>query len=138
LEYTDNDDTLLWFREDWMEKLNLKAPTTIAELEIILDKFKNENPDGLAAKDVFPLAVSLKNNTNTWMGSLDWLFGAYGSVEEQWNKDANGNLEYGSINPGAKNALAKLQEWMNKGYIHPDAALWDEGKSAEIWTKGNA
>ncbi|WP_261301962.1 extracellular solute-binding protein [Paenibacillus andongensis] len=138
LEYTDNDDTMLWLREDWMEKLNLTAPKTIADLENVMDKFKNQNPDGLAAKDVYPLAISLKNNTNTWMGGLDWLFGAYGSVEEQWNKDANGKLEYGSVNPGAKKALAKLQEWMNKGYIHPDAALWDEGKSAEIWTKGNA
>jgi putative aldouronate transport system substrate-binding protein len=138
MEYTDNDDTILWLREDWMQKLNLEAPKTIADLEVIMDKFKNENPDGLAAKDVYPLAVSLKNNTNTWMGSLDWLFGAYGTIEEQWNKDADGNLEYGSINPGAKQALAKLQEWMNKGYIHPDAALWDEGKSAEIWTSGKA
>ncbi|OCT11890.1 ABC transporter substrate-binding protein [Paenibacillus pectinilyticus] len=138
LEYTDNDDTMLWLREDWMEKLHLSAPKTIADLENVMDKFKNQNPDGLAAKDVYPLAISLKNNTNTWMGGLDWLFGAYGSVEEQWNKDASGNLEYGSVNPGAKKALAKLQEWMNKGYIHPDAALWDEGKSAEIWTKGNA
>ncbi|CAM4494168.1 putative aldouronate transport system substrate-binding protein [Paenibacillus endophyticus] len=138
LEYTDNDDTLLWLREDWMEKLNLEAPKTIADLDNILDKFKNENPDGLAAKDVYPLAISLKNNTNTWMGSLDWLFGAYGAVEEQWNKDADGNLEYGSVNPGAKQALAKLKEWMEKGYIHPDAALWDEGKTAEIWTNGKA
>lgn len=138
LEYTDNDDTLLWLREDWMEKLNLQAPKTIADLEIIMDKFKNENPDGLAPKDVFPLAISLKNNTNTWMGQLDWLFGAYGTIEEQWNKDADGNLEYGSINPGAKQALAKLSEWMEKGYIHTDSALWDEGKSAESWTKGAA
>ena len=138
LEYTDNDDTLLWLREDWMQKLNLEAPKTIAELEVIMDKFKNENPDGLAPKDVYPLAISLKNNTNTWMGGLDWLFGAYGTVQEQWNKDANGNLEYGSVNPGAKQALAKLKEWMGKSYIHPDTALWDEGKSAEIWTKGNA
>ncbi|QNK58632.1 ABC transporter substrate-binding protein [Paenibacillus sp. PAMC21692] len=138
MEYTDNDDTLLWLREDWMQKLKLEAPTTIAELEVIMDKFKNENPDGLAPKDVYPLAISLKNNTNTWMGGLDWLFGAYGAVQEQWNLDANGNLEYGSVNAGAKQALAKLQEWMNKGYIHPDSALWDEGKSAEIWTKGNA
>lgn len=138
MEYTDNDDTLLWLREDWMTKLNLEEPKTIADLEIIMDKFKNENPDGLAPNDVYPLAISLKNNTNTWMGGLDWLFGAYGSVQEQWNKDANGNLEYGSVNPGAKQALAKLQEWMEKGYIHPDAALWDEGKSAEIWTQGKA
>lgn len=138
LEYTNNDNTVLWFREDWMEKLNLQAPKTIAELEIIMDKFKNENPDGLAPKDVYPLALSLKNNTNTWMGQLDWLFGAYGTVQEQWNKDANGNLEYGSTHPGAKQALAKLKEWMDKGYIHTDAALWDEGKSAESWTKGQA
>ncbi|MFS0838955.1 ABC transporter substrate-binding protein [Paenibacillus sp. 1P03SA] len=138
LEYTDNDDTLLWLREDWMEKLNLQAPKTIADLEVIMDKFKNQNPDGLAPKDVFPLAISLKNNTNTWMGSLDWLFGAYGTIQEQWNKDASGNLEYGSTNPGAKEALAKLKEWMDKGYIHTDSALWDEAKSAESWTKGTA
>lgn len=138
LEYTDNDDTLLWLREDWMEKLNLEAPKTIADLENIMDKFKNENPDGLAPNEVFPLAISLKNNTNTWMGSLDWLFGAYGTIQEQWNKDADGNLEYGSINPGAKQALAKLSEWMEKGYIHTDSALWDESKSAESWTKGAA
>lgn len=138
MEYTDNDDTLLWLREDWMKKLNLQEPKTIADLEVIMDKFKNENPDGLAAKDVYPLAITLKNNTNTWMGGLDWLFGAYGSVQEQWNMDASGNLEYGSVNPGAKQALAKLREWMEKGYIHPDSALWDEGKAAELWTKGNA
>lgn len=136
LEYTDNDDTLLWLREDWMEKLKLEAPKTIADLENIMDKFKNNNPDGLSPDKVFPLAISLKNNTNTWMGSLDWLFGAYGTIQEQWNKDANGNLEYGSINPGAKLALAKLNEWMNKGYIHADSALWDEAKAAESWTKG--
>lgn len=138
MEYTNNDNTLLWLREDWMEKLKLEAPKTIADLEVIMDKFKNENPDGLAPKDVYPLAISLKGATNTWMGGLDWLFGAYGSVQEQWNKDKDGNLEYGSVNPGAKAALAKLQEWMNKGYIHADSALWDEGKSAESWTKGAA
>lgn len=138
LEYTDNDDTLLWLREDWMEKLNLEAPKTIADLENIMDKFKNQNPDGLKPEKVFPLAISLKSATNTWMGGLDWLFGAYGAVQEQWNKDADGNLEYGSVNPGAKQALAKLNEWMDKGYIHADSALWDEGKSAEIWTRGEA
>jgi putative aldouronate transport system substrate-binding protein len=137
-EYTDNNDTILWFREDWLKKLKLQAPKTIADFENIMDQFKNHNPDGLSPKDVFPLTVSLKQNTNTWMAQLDWLFGAYGTIEEQWNKDANGNLEYGSINPGAKQALAKLKEWMDKGYIHADAALWDETKASELWTKGKA
>lgn len=99
-----------------MEKLNLEAPKTIADLENIMDKFKNENPDGLAPSEVFPLAISLKNNTNTWMGWLEWLLGAYGTIQEQWNKDADDNLEYGSINTEAKQALAKLNKWLEKGY----------------------
>lgn len=137
-DYTDNNDPVLWFREDWMKKLNLQAPKTIADLENIMDQFKNHNPDGLSPKDVYPLTVTLKQNTNTWMAPLDWLFGAYGTIEEQWNKDENGNLEYGSIHPGAKQALAKLKEWMDKGYINPDSALWDETKASELWTKGKA
>lgn len=138
LENLDNDNTVIWLREDWMKKLKLSAPKTIADLENIMDQFKNHNPDGLSPKEVYPLAVALRNSTNTWMGSLEWVFGAYGTIEEQWNMGADGKLEYGSVNPGAKQALAKLREWMEKGYIHPDAALWDEGKAAEIWTKGKA
>ncbi|WP_339276852.1 hypothetical protein MKY59_07435 [Paenibacillus sp. FSL W8-0426] len=44
----------------------------VVDLENIMHNFKNENPDGPAPSEVFPLAISLKNNTNTWMGSLDW------------------------------------------------------------------
>lgn len=137
LENMDNDNTVLWLREDWMQKLQLSAPKTLADLETIMDKFKNQNPDGLAPKDVYPLAATVKS-MNSWMGSLEWVFGAYGAVQEQWNLDDGGKLAYGSVQPGAKQALAKLREWMEKGYLHPDAALWDEGKAAEIWTKGKA
>ena len=138
LEYLDNDNTVLWFREDWMEKLGLSAPKTIADLEVIMEKFKYENPDGLKPEEVFPLTAAMRSTLNGWMGSLEWVFGAYGTIPEQWNMDENGRLVYGSIHPGAKQALEKLREWMAKGYIHPDAALWDEGKSSELWTAGKA
>ncbi|MDQ6421566.1 extracellular solute-binding protein [Paenibacillus sp. LHD-117] len=138
LENLDNDNTALWFREDWMKKLNLSAPKTIADLEIIMEQFKNNNPDNLPPDQVYPLTGAMKSGYNSWMGSLEWVFAAYGEVPEQWNMAEDGTLRYGSIHPGTKQALAKLNEWMKKGYIHPDAALWDEGKSAEIWTKGNA
>ncbi|WP_235439820.1 extracellular solute-binding protein [Paenibacillus sp. DMB20] len=46
LENLDNDNTVLWLREDWMKKLNLSAPKTIADLENIMEQFKNNNPDG--------------------------------------------------------------------------------------------
>lgn len=139
LEYAHNNEPVLWLREDWMEKLGLQAPKTIADLENIMDKFKNQNPDGLKPSEVFPLAVTLKEGTqNTWMGMLDWVFGAYGTIQNQWNLTPDGKLEYGSVNPAAKQALAKLKEWMDKGYIHKDAALWDVVKSKDIFVSGKA
>lgn len=50
----------------------------------------------------------------------------------------DGSLEYGSVHPGMKEGLAKLNEWMNKGYIPKEAALWDENKTAEPAVAGTA
>lgn len=138
LDYAYNNDYVLWYRQDWLDALQLEAPTTLAELEVVMDAFKNNNPDGLAPKDVIPLSAGSKEGNNTWMGDLSWVFGAYGTIPEQWNVDSNGNLEYGSINSGAKDALLKLKEWREKGYIPSEVALWDENKTAEPAVAGTA
>lgn len=75
---------------------------------------------------------------NTWMGDPSWIFGAYGTLPFQWNVGADGKLEYGSINPGMKQGLTKLNEWLTKGYIPQEAALWDENKTAEPAVAGTA
>jgi putative aldouronate transport system substrate-binding protein len=138
LDYAYNWDHLLWIRQDWLDALDLEAPTTLDELEVVMDAFKHNNPDGLSPNDVVPLSVGLKAGLKTWMGELSWLFGAYGTLPEQWNVDDNGNLEYGSINAGAKDALLRIKSWRDKGYIPSEAALWDENKTAEPAVAGTA
>ncbi|WP_274361653.1 extracellular solute-binding protein [Paenibacillus thermotolerans] len=138
LDYSYNGDPVLWIREDWMNKFNLQAPKTIADLEKILDTFANQDPDGNGQKDTYGLTIGFGNSLNTWMADAGWIFGAYGAMPSQWNKDANGGLEYGSINPGVKQGLAKIKEWMDKGYLPKEAGLWDEGKATELFTAGKA
>ncbi|WP_426454677.1 ABC transporter substrate-binding protein [Paenibacillus sp. S-38] len=138
LEYQRNNEPVLWLREDWMKKLNLPAPKTLVDLEAVMDKFKNENPDGIPAGEVTPLVIALKNGGHGWMATVDWLFGAYGSVHEQWNKKSDGTLEYGSVHPGAKKALGKLSEWMGKGYISRDAGMMEEVKASELIIAGKS
>lgn len=138
LDYAYNHDYLLWIRQDWLDKLNLEAPKTLDDLEKVMDAFKNQNPDGLAPAKVLPLSIGFKTTMNTWMGDPSWVFGAYGTIPGQWNAAADGNLEYGSINPASKQALAKLKEWRDKGYIPSEAALWDENKTAEPAVAGTA
>ncbi|MGC5771339.1 sugar ABC transporter [Paenibacillus pabuli] len=138
LDYAYNNDYLLWIRQDWLDKLNMKAPKTIDELEAVMEAFKNKNPDGLAPAKVTPLSVGFKTSMNTWMGDPSWVFGAYGTLPQQWNVGEDGKLEYGSINPGMKQGLTKLSEWLKKGYIPQEAALWDENKTAEPAVAGTA
>ncbi len=138
LDYAYNHDYLLWIRQDWLDKLNLKAPTTIDEMEKVMDAFKNQNPDGLSPDQVVPLSIGFKTSMNTWMGDPSWIFGAYGTLPQQWNVDADGKLAYGSIQPGMKQGLEKLSDWLKKGYIPQEAALWDENKTAEPAVAGTA
>ena len=138
LDYAYNNDYLLWIRQDWLDKLNMEAPKTIDELETVMEAFKNKNPDGLAPDKVTPLSIGFKTSMNTWMGDPSWIFGAYGTLPFQWNESADGKLEYGSIHPGMKEGLVKLSEWLKKGYIPQEAALWDENKTAEPAVAGTA
>ncbi|WP_127533386.1 type 2 periplasmic-binding domain-containing protein [Paenibacillus kobensis] len=138
LDYAYNNDYLLWIRQDWLDKLNMAAPTTIDELEKVMEAFKNNNPSGLSPDKVIPLSIGFKSSMNTWMGDPSWLFGAYGTIPQQWNVGADGKLEYGSINPAVKQGLAKLNEWYTKGFIPKEAALWDENKTSEPAVAGTA
>jgi putative aldouronate transport system substrate-binding protein len=135
LDYAYNDDHELWIREDWLQKLNLSAPTTIAEMEQVMDAFIKNDLDGKG--DTLGLAVGFKSGFSNYMADIGFMFGAYGTMPGQWNKVGD-QLEHGSINPGAKDALIKLNEWMQKGYISQDAALKDERGAAEFFTSGRA
>lgn len=91
LDYAYNHDYLLWVRQDWLDKLNLQVPQTIDELENVMDAFKNRNPDGLKPEDVVALSTGFKNSMNTWIGDPSWIFGAYGTIPQQWNLTAEGH-----------------------------------------------
>lgn len=138
LDYAYNDDMLLWLRQDWMDKLGLQAPKTLADFEAIMDAFVNKDPDGNGKKDTIGLATGFKNTYLGWMADISWLFGEYGTLPGQWNKAADGTLTYGSVDPAAKQALATLKTWMDKGYISKDSGLKDEVGGSEFFTKGQA
>jgi putative aldouronate transport system substrate-binding protein len=138
LDYAYNHDYVLWIRQDWMDKLYIGAPKTLDDLEKMMQLFKYHNPDGLPPEEVVPLSIGFKDSMNTWMGDPSWIFGAYGTIPEQWNETESGKLEYGSVHPGIKMGLKKLREWMQKGYISKEAALWDEVKTAESAVTGKS
>ncbi|WP_366295745.1 sugar ABC transporter [Paenibacillus sp. AN1007] len=134
---TAGTQSVLWIRQDWLDKLNLKAPTTLDELEKVMDAFVNQDPDGNGKKDTLALELAMKDQVvGSPMGDTSWFFGMFGAIPERWYPDTDGNLKYGSIQPEIKSGLSKLNEWMNKGYIASDIALHDFNKVAENVASG--
>jgi putative aldouronate transport system substrate-binding protein len=127
-----NNDPVLYLRQDWLDEVGMKAPTNFDELEQLMEAFKK------AGKGSTPLALGLKNDVNpfaTYMTDASWIFGGYGAIPGYWNEwNEEGTLEYGSIQPEVKEALAKMQDWFKKGYLSADIGLLDERKGSEQFT----
>mgnify|MGYP000507021282 CR=1 FL=1 len=126
-------DPTMWIRRDWLENLGLEAPTTLEELEVVMEAFTTQDPDGNGEDDTYGLSLGLRNGPSGVVGDASWLFGAFGTIPQQWNVSEDGtSLEYGSVQPEAREALAILRDWMEQGYIVPEAGTYpaDVGEGA--------
>ncbi len=107
---------LIW-RKDWLDNLGLEVPTTLEEFEAVLTAFVEQDPDGDGKKDTAGMAERTFNA----------IFGAYGlrcvtganpgfKVEEmQLGSDGVPFFPY--IRPEAKEVLALLHDWYQRGLI---------------------
>lgn len=109
----------MFWRKDWLDKLNLQVPETLEEYEKVLTAFVEQDPDGDGKKDTAGAAERI-------FGAV---FGAYGlrcvtgvgagsgfTVEEmQLGEDNVPFFPY--IRPEAKEALTLLNDWYKKGII---------------------
>lgn len=130
--------SVMWIRQDWLDHLGLEAPTTIDELEEVMDAFANQDPNQTGKNDTIALDISVDNGfTVSPVGNASWIFGMFGAVPEIWYPDEDGQLQYGSVQPEIKDALEKIKEWKEKGYISNEVALHDFNKVAENVASGN-
>ncbi len=120
--------SLLWVRQDWLEKLELQAPKTFDDIEAIAQAFVDKDPDGNGKRDTIGLSGyrNIVYGTKPHVNGLDTIFSAYHAFPTNWIKDSTGKVVYGSITPETKQALAKLATWYKRGLIDPEFALYKE------------
>ncbi|MBP1969333.1 putative aldouronate transport system substrate-binding protein [Virgibacillus natechei] len=137
----NGSDTLLWVRQDWLDEFDLEAPETIEELENVMDIFVNEDPDGNGSDDTLGMTLSAGDvgfgRTN--IGDTSFIFGAFGDYSPGlWSEAEDGSLVYGSIQPNMKEGLAKIKEWLEKGYISQEIAIEPADQAQESFVSGQS
>lgn len=98
------------WNKDWLDAVGETVPSKLADAERIFYKFANEDPDGNGVNDTYGLSEK----------GFKPIYGAYGMMREMWLDDGQGNLVYGDVMPGAKEALTTLNKWYSDGVIDPE------------------
>lgn len=112
-----NNTSVLWVRQDWLDKVDMEAPTTIDELEAVAQAFVDNK---LGGENTVGLGLNIVNNWNTDFASV---MAAYGVPMYTWIQDEEGKYVYSNTVDANKEGLLKLQDWYKKGLIKSDFAV---------------
>lgn len=113
-----NEMNILWIRKDWLEKSGKEVPKTMDELVALAEYFKG-NIEGCQ------YGISLnKSITDFTEHTAIPVFNAYQAYPKIWVQGEDG-IEYGSVQPEVKDALAALQGMYSKGIIDPEFSVKD-------------
>ncbi|TCZ76112.1 extracellular solute-binding protein [Paenibacillus albiflavus] len=126
----------IFIRTDWLKKLNLSEPKTMADLLTIAEAFKTKDPGGTGKP--YGIAVSKDPfNKDTGVTGLRAFLNSFHAYENIWMEDGKGGLVNSDIQPQVKEALKALQDMFKKGLIDPEFAVKDTEKEAELLYNNN-
>ena len=112
----------MWIRQDWLDKLGLKAPTTIDEFVEVAKAFKT------LGDDIVPLAYPYQFINTIYNAHAQW-----------YEKDDGSGLEYGVVTKRYADSIAMLKKMYEEGIVDKEYFV-DKGgsKQYELWNSGKA
>ncbi len=121
---------MMWIRQDWLDNLKLKVPTTMEELKEVAHAFTYNDPDGDGQNNTYGLALDGINVLNDSVGNMAPIFEAFGVYFGKngltYVDDGNGNITWGGDNSeGMKAALQLLRDMYADGTIAKDFITMD-------------
>jgi len=129
-----HNDTVFWYRADWLEKLGSEAPTTLDELHDLAKAIVDGGLGKGAAGTTIGLMAN-KDYEHTWYGSLDPIWGAFGHIPDHWSKEGDG-LMFDGIRPELKEPLQLLNQWYNDGIFRKDFFTLETSDSVQDVASG--
>lgn len=127
--------TVMFIRQDWLDRLGLEIPKTMDELKEVAHAFTYDDPDGNGKNDTYGLAVDGVNVLYDSVGDLTGVFegfGAYPGTDAMTFIEVDGKTDWGGAKKEEmKKALAMLQEMYQDGSITKDFITMDSNSIFE-------
>lgn len=120
-----------WINNDWLKKLNLKVPTTSAELLEVMKAFTFNDPDGNGKNDTYGFVGMLPKDGSLGYSpagangfqQIFWMFG----VQPNYVDMKDGKVIVHNTDPRMKEALAFIRSMIEAKVVDPDWVTIDDG-----------
>lgn len=128
----------LWVRQDWLDKLGLKAPESFEEVVEIARAFATKDPDGNGENDTFGLVLNNKMAENSNFGGAEGVLNAFGGslLRQAWVADENGDISYKGVSEGTRKGLEALAGMFAEGLINTEFGVSDDDAIGELIASG--
>lgn len=111
----------LYVRQDWLDIVGMKAPTTIDEFVAVGQAFVDHKDEisaatGVPANRIIPFTM---NKELTWSGSysVEGFLNCFGTSVDAYFEGEDGELYYSNTSSEMKNALTTLKDMYSKGIL---------------------
>lgn len=126
----DGHQSLL-IRQDWLDKLGLKAPTTMDEFYNVMEAFTKNDPDGNGKNDTYGFVGHGTPTISSYFISM------FGNGLQHYVDDS-GQLQPSFFNPKMKDALAFWNKVNKNGVMVPDLPLLQVSQIRDFMTQDKA
>jgi putative aldouronate transport system substrate-binding protein len=111
--------TVWSINQNWLDKLNLKMPTTTEEFYTVLKAFKERDPNGNGIADEIPWSP-MGFGENPGLMNMFAPFGVVDSMRDLWLSVTNGKVQYIAAQQGFKDAIIYLRRLYVEGLLDQD------------------
>ena len=127
----------LAIRQDWLDKLGLKAPTTLEEFLAVAKAFTEQDPDGNGKNDTYGFGAYLSAGAaNPTLGAqFDFIYGAYG-LAGAWDFRSPTAFGANVKNPDYQQATAFVKQLVDAKVIDPDWPTMKVDDFRSRWKQG--
>ncbi len=123
--------TSLLIRQDWLDKLGLKTPTTLAEFMNVAKAFTEKDPDGNGKNDTYGLGI----NADWTPGGFDIIYGAYGVVGN-WNLGNAASFKLNAREANYRKATEFANGLIDAKVVDPDWPTLKTNDFRNRWKQG--
>lgn len=107
--------SLTVIRKDWLDKLNLEAPSTLDEYYEVLKAFRDGDPDGNGQNDTIPMGMILTDGA-----TYQHIFCAYGLAGNNNFMWVDDKMTHTFLEEGYLESAAYLNKLYHENLIEPD------------------